>query len=363
MKAWRFYSFGDMRLDDIPSPKVKPGWLVCKVRRVQPSITDAQRAMGVATMGAEKMREIIEKQAPVQLLGHEMSAEVIEVGDGVEGFQVGDIVCTTGHASCGTCYWCATGRDSWCKKKLHVGITTPGAFAEEILIPVSAVVKVSPKLDDASIVCLQPLSTTVAAIRDAKLSPGQTIAITGQGVMGLYMLQAVRMFGAKAVFVTDIRDEALELSKKFHADEIINSKKDDPVEKIMDLTNGEGVDTVFECAGGNLSDGLAGDKTLKDAFKFAKHGGSIVQVAALVGDAKIDTSILRDKGLKWIFTEGHGKQTLDIGASWVTSGRVDVKSIITHETKGLENLPLAFEITRNKEKFKATNPCQVVLED
>ena len=84
MKAWRFYAFGDMRLDEVPDPEVKPGWAVCKVRRVQPSITDVQRSLGIGTINSALLREMLEKYAPVQLLGHEMSAEVVEVGEGVE---------------------------------------------------------------------------------------------------------------------------------------------------------------------------------------------------------------------------------------------------------------------------------------
>ncbi len=153
MKAWRFYGFGDMRLDEIPIPEVKPGWVLCKVRRVQPSITDAQRAIGIATMGIDEMKKIIEKQAPVQLLGHEMSAEVVDVGEGVKKYKIGDIVCTTGHASCDSCYNCFSGYDSWCTKKLHVGITIPGAFAEFVSLPENSLYKPPLNMDDASIVC------------------------------------------------------------------------------------------------------------------------------------------------------------------------------------------------------------------
>ena len=109
MKAWVFHAFGDMRLEEVSDPKVKSGYAVCKIRRVQPSITDVQRALGIGTINSALLKKQLEEHAPVQLLGHEMSAEVVEVGDGVSTLSLGDIVCTSGHIPCGVCDWCQFG--------------------------------------------------------------------------------------------------------------------------------------------------------------------------------------------------------------------------------------------------------------
>lgn len=350
-----------MRLDEIPDPEPKPGWVVCRVRRVQPSITDVQRALGIGTMGIHAMREQIKKHVPVQLLGHEMSAEVIAVGEGVKNFKVGDIVCTSGHVPCGQCYWCRSGHDGWCLRKVDVGLTIPGAFAEKIALSEAALVKAPDTLDDASIACLQPLSTTVAGVRDASLRPGETIAITGQGVMGIYMLQAVRMCGAGAVYVTDVKEEALALGRRFKADAVVDAQREDPIERVRDLTEDRGVDIVFECAGGNPDQGLSGHITLHQAFRMVRLGGRVIQIAGLLGEVRVDPEELRRRGIKWIFLEGHGNKTLAVGAQWVASGRIDVRSLISHEVFGIKSLPKAMEITHHKEKYRATNPCQVVM--
>ncbi|MDP6483826.1 MAG: zinc-binding dehydrogenase [Nitrospinota bacterium] len=361
MKAWRFYAFGDMRLDEVPPPEAKPGWVVCWVRRVQPSITDVQRALGIGTINSDLLRERLERCAPVQLLGHEMSAEVAETGEGVEGLAPGDIVSTSGHVSCGACTGCRAGKEAWCTDKIHVGINTPGAFAEMLAMPAAGLVRVPPTLDDASIVCLQPLSSVVAAVGDARLGPGETVAITGQGVMGLYALQAARMRGAAAVYAVDVKDEALALSRKFQADAAIDARSEDPVARGWELTEGRGADLVFECAGGSADHGLSGHATLHQAFRMVRPGGRVMQVAGLVGEVQVDPRFMRSRGIQWIFPEGHGAETLRQGAEWVATEGVDVRSLVTHEVWGLERLPEAMEITRHKEKYKATNPCQVVL--
>jgi threonine dehydrogenase-like Zn-dependent dehydrogenase len=361
MKAWRFYSIGDMRLDEVPNPEPKPGWVVCKVRRVQPSITEVERSLGIATNFMQAMRERIKKHAPVQLMGHEMSAEIIAIGKGVEGFAIGDIVSTPGNTPCGVCSWCRAARGSLCSDKIKIGITTPGAFAEQIAMPATALVKVPPSLDDASIVCLQPLAMTVVGIRDSYLRPGETVAIMGQGVMGLYMLQAARMCGAGAVYVTDVKEEAFALSRKFKADAVIDARSEDPIERVRELTGGWGVDLVFECAGGNPDQGLSGHTTLHQAFRMVRPGGRVMQVALLVGKVKVDPGLMKSGNITWVFPGGPGRDETAIGAKWIASGRIDVRSLITHEVYGIEKIPEAMEITHHKEKHKATNPCQVVL--
>lgn len=361
MKAWRFYAFGDMRLDEVPDPEAKPGWAVCRVRRVQPSITDVQRYLGVGTINSALLKEMLEERAPVQLLGHEMSAEVVEVGEGVAHLRPGDRVCTSGHVPCLECAFCREGREMYCVDKLHVGINTPGAFAEYIALPAHGLVKPPQTLDDASIACLQPLSSTVAAMRDAQIRPGETVAVTGQGVMGLYALQAARTCGAGAVYVTDVKEEALALSRKFGADEIIDAREGDPAERVMEITEGKGVDLVFECAGGNAAQGLSGHATLHQATRMVRIGGRVVQVAGLVGEVRLDPVFMRAGGIRWVFPEGHGADTVALGGRWAASGRIDVRSLVTHEERGIENLPRVMEITGDKAAHRATNPCQLVL--
>ena len=90
MKAWRFYGFGDFRLDEIPAPQVQPGHVLVEPLCVQPSVTEAQLAFGIPTLAYERVKRRLETQAPIQLFGHEFSARIIDVGTGVERFRVGD---------------------------------------------------------------------------------------------------------------------------------------------------------------------------------------------------------------------------------------------------------------------------------
>jgi threonine dehydrogenase-like Zn-dependent dehydrogenase len=110
MKAGRFYALGDMRLDDVPYPgHPKPGWVTLKVRVVQPSITGAVRARGGPTMDGDFIKKMIEEHAPIQLLGHEFTAEVVELGEGVMSLKAGDREAARSKIPCYQCALCKAG--------------------------------------------------------------------------------------------------------------------------------------------------------------------------------------------------------------------------------------------------------------
>jgi threonine dehydrogenase-like Zn-dependent dehydrogenase len=128
MKAWRIYGVGDMRLDEVPRPAVKPGWVLVKTKIVQPSITECQALRGVSHYDLEKL---VKNKGPVQMFGHEFCAEVAEVGEGVRNLKAGDRVFRIRtQAACHTCALCLAGHEERCRKGPSVGFTIPGLLAE-----------------------------------------------------------------------------------------------------------------------------------------------------------------------------------------------------------------------------------------
>src|SRR6058998_2650537 len=106
MKAWRFYGFNDLRLDEVPAPECKPCHVVAKIVCVQPSVTEAQLARGIKTLAYERIRKRLETEAPLQLFGHEFCARIVEVGEGITKFKVGDRVAARAKLPCGDCPLC-----------------------------------------------------------------------------------------------------------------------------------------------------------------------------------------------------------------------------------------------------------------
>ncbi|HEX2986614.1 MAG TPA: zinc-binding dehydrogenase [Chloroflexota bacterium] len=362
MKAWRVYGLGDMRLDDIPCPDLRPGWVIVKTRVVQPSVTEAQRALGIPTGGSDYIRKIIAERAPVQLFGHEFCAEVVEVGEGVMGLQPGDRVAARSEVPCGQCELCRTGYGDRCRKGPIIGRQIPGCLAEFAAMPSEALVKLPDSVSDSEGAWIQPLSSAVAAVASARLEMGDSVLVLGQGAMGICALQVARVAGAGLVIGADVRAQALEMARSLGADVTVNAGEDLADAEMLEATGGLGADVVIEAAGGNPGQGLAGDRALRRAFQLVKDGGRIVQIAYLGAPIEVAVdSLIRARGLKYLSADVPSVRLLEYAVRLVASGRVQVKPLITHVLKGLESVPAAFEITANKAKYGAAGPAQVHL--
>ena len=361
MKAWRFYGFNDMRLDSVAEPVCAPGHVVVEPLCVQPSVTEAQLAVGIPTLAYDRIKRRLETEAPVQLFGHEFCARVIEIGRGVTRVKPGDRVAARAKLPCGDCPLCRTERSDLCRKGPVIGFDLPGCFSERALLPEIALVKVDDRISDSEAACLQSLSDSVAAVETAQLQMADTVAIFGQGSMGLECLQIARLSGAGRIITVDVRDEACRMSSRLGADHALNARNVDVVAAIHDLTDGNGADVVFECAGGSPKQGLAGNQTLNQAIDAVRSGGKIVGVSWFGGSLQLNIDLLRERSLRYLFPDISTQTHLEHTVRLVASGRVRLDETITHVLSGIESVPQAFEITANKGSHKAINPAQVMM--
>jgi threonine dehydrogenase-like Zn-dependent dehydrogenase len=361
MKAWRFHDFNDMRLDDIPEPVCAPGQVLVEPLCVQPSVTEAQLAQGIPTLAFDRVKRRLQTEAPVQLFGHEFCARVLATGQGVTRFQPGDRVAARAKLPCGECQLCRTERSDLCRRGPVIGFDLPGCFAERACLPEIALVKVDDRISDSEAACLQSLSDSVAAVETAQLRMADTVVIFGQGSMGLECLQIARLSGAGLVITVDVREEACQISRDLGADHALNGSAGDAVAAIHDLTEGNGADVVFECAGGSPKQGLAGSQTLVQALDAVRPGGKIVGVSWFGTPVSLNIDLLRERSLRYLFPDISTQTHLEHTVRLVASGRVRLKPAITHVLSGLEAVPRAFEITANKGRYQAINPAQVML--
>jgi threonine dehydrogenase-like Zn-dependent dehydrogenase len=184
MKAWRFYGFGDMRLDDIAEPALCPGHVIVEPLCVQPSVTEAQLAQGIPTLAYDRVKYRLETEAPLQLFGHEFCALVVEAHGSAPKFPPGTRVAARAKLPCGRCALCRGQESDLCRAGPVIGFDLPGCFAERALLPEIALVRVEDSISDSEAACLQSLSDSVAAVETAQLQIGDSVAIFGQGSMG-----------------------------------------------------------------------------------------------------------------------------------------------------------------------------------
>ncbi|MFO0802995.1 MAG: zinc-binding dehydrogenase [Gemmataceae bacterium] len=361
MRAWRFHAFGDLRLDDVPEPAVPPRHVLVEPLVVQPSVTEAQLAFGIPTLAYDRVKKRLDTEAPIQLFGHEFCCRIIGLGEGVNGYAIGDRVAARAKLPCQKCSMCLNERTDLCRKGPVIGFDLPGCFAERAVLPEIALVKVDDRISDSEAACLQSLSDSVAAVETAQIGLGDTVLILGQGSMGLECLQVARLCGAGLLITVDVRDEACAMSKQLGADHALNAKTCNVVETVRELTGGIGADVVFECAGGSPKQGLAGSATIATALDAVRSGGKIVGVSWFGASVEFPIDLFRERSLRYVFPDISTRAHLEYTVRLVASGRVNVKPTITHVLNGIDQVPQAFEITANKGKHRAINPAQVVM--
>ncbi|GKQ42198.1 alcohol dehydrogenase AdhP [Companilactobacillus sp. RD055328] len=204
-------------------------------------------------------------------LGHEGIGKVIEVGSDVTTLKVGDRVSVAWFfKGCGHCEYCVNGQETFCRSAQNAGYTVDGGMAEECIVDADYAVKVPEKLDPAkasSITCAGV--TTYKAIKVSHIKSGQWIAIFGMGGLGNLALQyAKNVFNAKVIAI-DINDEKLAVAKKLGADEVINGKEVDVVQKVKEIT-GEGVQSTVITAVSKVA--------FNQAVDIVKAAGRVVAV-------------------------------------------------------------------------------------
>jgi threonine dehydrogenase-like Zn-dependent dehydrogenase len=359
MKAWRVYGPKDIRLDEVPYPAVKPGWVVLKIRTVQVSVTEAQHLYGDLLTGEEWVKRFKE-EGSLPMFGHEFCGEVVELGEGVKNLEIGDRVFWGMKIPCHKCDNCRAGHEEHCSSPQLIGLHMPGVLSEYATLPAQCLAKMQ-NATDSEITAMQPLTASLGSVLAADIAIGDAVAVFGMGVMGLTSAQLSRFAGASTIIGVDIRDQSLELGKQLGVDILINSGKRDPIQGIKEATEGLGADVVFECAGGSPQFGLSGNKTLAQATSAARPGGRMVLASIPGPDAVLEVEPLRWHRIEYRSDRSYTRKELDWAIHLVETKRVQLAPLVTHVLEGIEKVPEAFEITVNKSKYGALSPAQVVI--
>jgi threonine 3-dehydrogenase len=281
---------------------------------------------------------------PPLTIGHEFVGHVAAVGSAVRAVAVGDRVSAEGHLACGVCKLCRTGQAHICEHVQIIGVDTNGAFADYIRMPEANVWKLAPSIPDTWAAVFDPLGNAVHTVMAADVSV-KSVAITGVGSIGLMAIPVARAAGAATVFAIDVNPQKLALAARVGADATFLATQPDLVEDIVARTGGDGVDVLLEMSGSGsaIDSGLA----------MVRNGG----VAALLGIPSDDIEInlaerIIFKGLTVLGINGRKMfETWYQTQSLVTTGRVDLTPIITHELP-FEEFERAFALMQSGEAAK-----------
>lgn len=255
MKAGVVHAREDIRFEDIEKPVPKAGQVLIKVKYTGICGSDVPRVNGDAC------------HFYPNVLGHEFSGVIKEVGEGVTSLKPGDRVAGVPLIPCLKCEDCQKGNYSLCKHYSFIGSREFGSFAEYVVVPEKNAVKFEDEVSFEQGAFFEPATVALHGLKRVPYQGGKTVAILGGGTIGLFTMQWAKIFGAKKVVVFDINDARLDLAKKLGADEGINTLADDFMKTAMDMTEGRGFDYIYETAGNTI--------TMKMAFELAANKANV----------------------------------------------------------------------------------------
>ena len=269
MLAARLHGNRDLRVEQMPEPEGVPGGQV----RVRPEWcgicgTDLHEyAHGPLYTPAENLPQVI---------GHEFSAVVTEVGDGVTNVQVGDRVAVLPHVFCGSCYFCVRGRQGLCRSLQLTGVTWPwGGLAEQAVVPSYQAIPLPDEVTFEQGAILEPLASVVHAVERSGLKPGGSVLITGAGPIGQLAVLTCVAAGAGAIFVSEPHRLRRAQAQSLGVTATFDPAATDVAAEVVERTDGLGADCSIECSGSQAG--------LDACVAATRAAGTVAQIAIHVG--------------------------------------------------------------------------------
>ncbi len=322
MRAAVLHAWNQLRVDEVEVPALGTGEVLCRVLACGICGTDLKIAEGA-------FAGVWPPSLPF-IPGHEWAGEVAAVGEGVADFAVGDRIAAENHAGCGRCPMCRSGRYNLCEAAARAGAhhrlyghTAQGAFAEYAARPAPLLYKMPPGIDFEGGVITNQAATALNAARRSRIEPGNVVAVLGPGLMGLLTLQIARAMGAYQVIMLGTgRAGRLALATELGASAVIDVTREDPVQRVRELTEGRGADVAVECAGTS--------EAIRAAVQLVRRGGR-VGLTGLTGRKEVglvtDRVVLDELD---VFGVRSAPNLYPDALRLIASGRIDARRLVTH---------------------------------
>jgi alcohol dehydrogenase len=343
MKAAIFVEKGRIILDDKPVPDIRPQDALIRVTTTTICGTDVH---------------ILKGEYPVAkglTIGHEPVGVIEKLGSSVQGFKEGQRVIAGAITPSGWSHACLCGcgsqdgagtKHGWqAIGGWKFGNTIDGCQAEYVCVP-DAMANLAPVADDVTdeqvLMCPDIMSTGFAGAETGEIKIGDTVAVFAQGPIGLCATAGAKLMGATTIIVVDTVPARLEMAKRMGADIVVDFKKENPVDAIMRLTDGRGVDVAIEALGTQL--------TFENALRAIRPGGVLSSLGVYSSDLKIPLDAfaagLGNKSIRTTLCPG-GKERMRRMLNVISSGRVDLGGLVTHRFK-LEQIEEAYDLFANQ---------------
>lgn len=340
MKVARLYAPEDLRIEDTPEPEARPGEVVIRVRSCSTCGTDAK----IFHHGHHHI-------SLPRVLGHEVAGEIVEVGNGAEGFRVGDRVQVIAAIPCGECFYCRRGQETVCENLESIGYQYDGGFAEFMRVPRKVLDRdglnrVPDHVPFEAASLTEPLACVLNGQEIAQVGTGDVVAVLGAGPIGCLHVRLARARGASSIILADVNERRLELSARAQPDIVIDSAKEDAVDAVRKATDGRGADVVITATGAGAAQ--------EQALEMAAARGRISLFGGLPRDNSVirfDSNLVHYRELIVVGAYGsaprHNREALEL----ISTGAVEVEDLITHRVP-LDRVRDAIDIVTSGEGLK-----------
>lgn len=344
MKALTFYGKRDLRYEDVEIPVIQSGKeVIVKVK-----------AAGICGSDIARYRSL-GPYVPGNIWGHEFAGEIVAIGPEVENAAVGDHVACCPTLVCHQCSYCQGGHPAGCDSLNTIGAYAPGAFAEYVRMPSSALVKMPEGMSFEEGALSEPAAVAIHGLYQTEIRMGYEVAVVGCGNIGLMCIAWAKAFGAKKVYALDISDTHLKMAEHFGADVQINTTDKDFYEVIREYC--DGVDLAIESAGNPY--------TAARVLGLPHKGGEVVYMGIPYADVavprfyfeKIMRNELRVKGSWCTVSAPYPGKEWRNAVDYIGNHKVHVADMISHR-EPLSKGPELFErIIENPEAFGKVMLC------
>lgn len=236
MKAIVVHEPNDLRIDEVPRPRMSADEVLIRVRAVAVCGTDFHILKGHRAVPLPK------------ILGHEMAGDIVEIGESVTTRKVGERVTVEPNYSCGKCKLCRTGKYNICRAKKTMSLNIDGCFSEYVVAPAEYVWPLPEDMPYERGALVEPTTIAYHAVQRAQPRVGHVVLVLGAGPIGLLVLQIAKLQGAK-VIVADQFKNRLALASEFGADHVVDFAQTPTPEATKALTGGMGADIVIDATG------------------------------------------------------------------------------------------------------------------
>jgi threonine 3-dehydrogenase len=304
-----------------------PGLVLTRVKKPEVGHNDVMiRIRKTAICGTDihiwKWDEWAQKTIPVPMhVGHEYVGEIVELGQEVRGFAIGDRVSGEGHITCGFCRNCRAGRRHLCRNTVGVGVNREGAFAEYLVIPAFNAFKIPDDIPDEIAAIFDPFGNATHTALSFNLV-GEDVLITGAGPIGCVAAAIARHVGARYVVVTDVNDYRLDLARRMGATRVVNVAREKLRDVMPELGMTEGFDVGLEMSGV--------PSAFADMLSCMNHGGKVALLGIPPSNMAIDWNQVIFKGLE---IKGiYGREMFETWYKMVAmlQSGLDLSPMITH---------------------------------